>query len=318
MSSFHINRSQLHLKWNNAQPPILTVDSGSTITYDLLDGGHNQLTEKSVPADISKFNFSLADPLFGPVFIKGAEPGDVLKVEFLDLKPASYGWTAIFPGFGLLADEFSQPALKIWDLSAAAEKNYAIFKPGIHVPVRPFLGTVGVARGIPGEFSTIPPYETGGNIDCKHITTGSVLYLPVKVTGALFSCGDGHAAQGDGEVCGTAIETPMTAFIRLTVEKGKSYVQSPHFRTSGVDVAGTGARGMRGDYAALGIHADLREASREALRGLIAWLEKEKGLSRVEAYMLASVAADLRIVEAVDMPHFAVACVLPLEVFVEE
>jgi len=318
MSSFHIKRSQLHLKWNNAQPPILTVDSGSTITYDLLDGGHNQLTEKSVLADMSKFDFSLVDPLFGPVFINGAVPGDVLKVEFLDLKPASYGWTAIFPGFGLLADEFPDPALKIWDLSAAADKNYALFKKGIHVPVRPFLGTVGVARAIPGDFSTIPPYETGGNIDCKHITTGSVLYLPVKVPGALFSCGDGHAAQGDGEVCGTAIETPMRASIRLTVEKGKSYVQSPHFRTSGVDVAGTGAGEKKGEYAALGIHADLREASRDALRGLIAWLEKEKGLSRVEAYMLASVAADLRIVEAVDMPHFAVACALPLGVFVEE
>jgi acetamidase/formamidase len=318
MSSFHINRSQLHLKWNNAQPPVLTVDSGTTISYDLLDGGHNQLTEKSVLADISKFDFSLADPLFGPVHINGAAPGDVLKVEFLDLKPASYGWTAIFPGFGLLADEFPEPALKIWDLSAIAEKKYAVFKKGIHVPVRPFLGTVGVARAIPGEFSTIPPYETGGNIDCKHIAAGSVLYLPVKVPGALFSCGDGHAAQGDGEVCGTAIETPMKASIRLTVEKGKEYVQSPHYRTSGVDVAGVGAGERKGEYAALGIHSDLREASRMALRGLIEWLGKEKGLERVDAYMLASVAADLKIVEAVDMPHFAVACSLPLGVFVEE
>jgi acetamidase/formamidase len=318
MPSFHINRSQLHLKWNNAQKPILTVDSGTTITYDLLDGGHNQLTPESVLADISKFDFSLADPLFGPVSINGAEPGDVLKVEFLDLKPASYGWTALFPGFGLLSDEFPEPALKIWDLSATADKNYAVFKPGIRVPVRPFLGTVGVARAVPGEFSTIPPYETGGNIDCKHITKGSVLYLPVKVPGALFSCGDGHAAQGDGEVCGTAIETPMTTLIRLTIEKDKGYVQSPHFRTSGVDVAGQGAGEMKGEYAALGIHADLREASRDALRGLIAWLVKEKGLERVEAYMLASVAADLKIVEAVDMPHFAVACSLPLGVFVEE
>ena len=110
----------------------------------------------------------------------------------------------------------------------------------------------------------------------------------------------------------------MKASIRLTVEKGKGYVQSPHFRTSGIDVAGTGAGERKGEYAALGIHADLREASRDALRGLIAWLVKEKGLERVEAYMLASVAADLRIVEAVDMPHFAVACSLPLGVFVEE
>src|SRR3981189_3046554 len=134
MSSFHINRSHLHLKWNNAQKPAFTVESGSIISYDLLDGGHNQLTDKSTVADIPKFDFSLTDPLHGPVYVNGASPGDVLKVEFLDLQPASYGWTALFPGFGLLADEFPEPALKIWDLTIA--KTHAVFKKGIHVPIR--------------------------------------------------------------------------------------------------------------------------------------------------------------------------------------
>ena len=142
--------------------------------------------------------------------------------------------------------------------------------------------------------------------------------------GALFSCGDGHAAQGDGEVCGTAIETPMKCTVRLTVEKNKPYVTSPHYLTvkEGSEAGYQSHQGKesgigRGqEYAALGIDADLREASRKALRGLIAWLVAEKGLSRVESYMLASVCADLRITEAVDMPHYAVACALPLAVFV--
>lgn len=273
------------------------------------------------------FDFNRGDPAFGPVYIEGAEAGDVLKVEFLELQPAEYGWTCIFPssvGFGLLFDEFPVGVLKVWDLSNSSstdnekeKKKYTVFKPGIHIPIRPFLGVVGVAREEEGEFSTIPPYETGGNIDTKYITAGSTLYLPVKVPGALFSCGDGHAAQGDGEVCGSAIETPMKASVRLTVEKGMPWVKSPHYLTnppsSVVDPVQS-----RGEYAALGIDPDLREASRKALRSLLDWLVATKDLTREEAYILASVGADLKITEAVDMPNYAVACSIPLSIFVGE
>jgi len=309
--SFHVHRDQVHLKWSNAIAPVLTVDSGSEISFDLLDGGHNQFTETSTTADVPRFNFDIADPAIGPVYVNGAEPGDVLKIEFLDLQTASYGWTAIFSGFGLLHDEFQEQHLKIWDL--ASNKNHAVFKEGINIPLRPFLGVVGLAHAEDGEFSTIPPYDTGGNIDCRHITAGSTLYLPIKVPGALFSCGDGHAAQGDGEVCGTAIETPMKATVRLTVERDNKWVKSPHYLTNPVDPT---AVANKGEYAVLGIDADLLQASRKALRSLIDWLEATKGLTRVEAYMLASVAADLKIAEAVDMPNFAVACSLPLSIFV--
>ena len=314
--SFHVSRAEVHLKWDNALKPVLTVDSGTEVSFDLLDGGYNQFTATSTAADVPNFNLALGDPAFGPVYVNGAEPGDVLKIEFLDLETATYGWTAILPGsfgFGLLADEFPEPALKIWDLETHTKRGYAVFKEGIHIPIQPFLGVVGLAHEQKGQFSTIPPYDTGGNIDCKHIGIGSTLYLPVKVKGALFSCGDGHAAQGDGEVCGTAIETPMKAQIKLTVEKGKPYVASPHYLTNP-----TGSKKVenKGEYAALGIDSDLREASRKALRGLINWLVGEKGLTRVEGYMLASVAGDLKIAEAVDMPHYAVACSLPLSVFV--
>ncbi|TVY51167.1 Formamidase [Lachnellula cervina] len=314
--SFHVSRSEVHLKWDNALKPVHTVDSGAELTFDLMDGGHNQFTPTSTAADVARFDTALADPAFGPVYVNGAEPGDVLRIEFLDLQTATYGWTAVLPktfGFGLLVDEFPEAALKIWDLETHKKEGYTVFKEGIHIPIRPFLGVVGLAHEEEGQFSTIPPYDTGGNIDCKHIGLGSMLYLPVKVKGALFSCGDGHAAQGDGEVCGTAIETPMKAKVKLTVEKGKPWIVSPHYITNP-----TGATDVenRGEYAALGIDADLREASRKAVRGLINWLVGEKGLTRVEGYMLASVAGDLKIAEAVDMPNYAVACSLPLSVFV--
>jgi acetamidase/formamidase len=314
--SFHVHSSKRHLKWNNAIPPLCKVDSGSTVSFDLLDGGHNQITEKSTIEDLNNFDFGLADPANGPIYINDAQPGDVLKVEFLDLQCASYGWTAILKGFGLLHEEFPEQHLKIWDLSKGdLDKGYAVFKEGIHIPVRPFLGVVGVAPEAAGDFSTVPPYETGGNIDCRYITQGSTLYLPIKVPGALFSCGDGHAAQGDGEVCGTAIETPMKATVRLTVEKNKPYVQSPHYLTNPVSL-GEAKVAEKGSYACLGIDADLLTASRKAIRQMIDWLVAEKALTKVEAYMLCSVIVDLKTVEAVDMPHYAVAASLPLSVFV--
>ncbi|PNY28113.1 Formamidase [Tolypocladium capitatum] len=313
MAHAHITPSNIHLKWSRNIPPALTVPSGTTLTFDLRDGLNNQITPASTAAHIADLDWAQTDPAFGPVFVEGAAPGDVLRVDVLELAPAAYGWTAILPGLGLLADEFPAPQLKLWDLSAVAATGFAEFKAGIRVPARPFLGVMGLAPPTDGDFSTMPPYDWGGNLDCKHLTQGATLYLPVQAPGALFSCGDGHAAQGDGEVCGTAIETPMTARLRLTVERGKPWVRSPHFLTP------PGPLPERGrEYAAVGIDADLREAARKGVRGAIDWLVAERGLTREEAYMLCSVVADLKIVEAVDMPHYAVACSVPLSVFVDD
>lgn len=326
--SFHIPASKAHLKWNNAISPALTVPSGSEITFDLKDGGNNQVRPDNESTALQDFDFTLADPAFGPVYVEGAEPGDVLKVEINALTPADYGWTAILSGFGLLADEYPEQHVKIWDLSEASLKESitgpngprrAYFKPGISVPFRPFLGVIGIAPAETGEFSTIPPYAlSGGNVDTRYLGIGSTVHFPVQVPGALFSCGDGHAAQGDGEVCGTAIETPMHASVRLSVVKkgseGWLELACPHYTTP--PRAGEVAEDdLKGTYAALGIHADIRQAARMALRGLIDWLEKEKSLTRVEAYMLASVAASLRMTEVVDMPNFAVSCSIPLSTF---
>ena len=333
--SFHIKSDQLHLKWNKAIPSVLTVPSGAEVSFDLRCGGNNQVRPDNAATAMADFDFSQTDPAFGPVFVDGAEPGDVLRVDFLDLQPADYGWTAVFPGFGLLADEFPEPAVKIWDLSPAAtlapskaagaaaeagQRRRAVFKPGISVPIRPFLGVVGIAPAEEGDFSTIPPLAlSGGNVDTRYLVQGSSLFLPVQTRGALFSCGDGHAAQGDGEVCGTAIETPMRARVRLSVEKAGARsgwaLRCPHFVTPPGARAAVAAEEDAGEYAALGIHEDPREAARMALRGVLDWLQADKGLTRVEAYMLASVAASLRMTEVVDMPNYAVACAIPLSTF---
>lgn len=311
MAHAHITPSNIHLKWSKNIPPVLTVASGTELVFSLRDGLNNQITPSNIPDILQTLDFAQADPAFGPVAVEGAQPGDVLRVDVLELTPGAYGWTAVLPGFGLLSDEFPTPEVKIWDLSDISSGRVE-FKKGIRVPASPFLGVMGLAPPHDGELSTIPPYDWGGNIDCKHVTAGATLYLPVQTAGALFSCGDGHAAQGDGEVCGTAIETPMTARLRLTVEKGKAWVRSPHYLTA----ERVPRRGR--EYAAVGIDADLREAARKAVRGAVDWLVGEKALTRVEAYMLCSVVGDLKIVEAVDMPHYAVACAVPLDIFMED
>ena len=209
-----------------------------------------------------------------------------------------------------MADEFTEPALKIWRLDEGPD-GWTEFAPGILIPVDPFCGEIGIAPGVDGALSTIPPYSHGGNMDTKHLTKGSRLFLPVQSAGALFSIGDGHAAQGDGEVCGTAIETPMRVTVRLTVRKDVS-VRAPQFLTSGPL---TKRANTAPYYATDGIGPDLMEAARDAIRAMIDHLGRTKGLSRTDAYMLCSVAVDLKICEIVDVPHWLVGAFLPQSIF---
>ena len=251
-------------------------------------------------------DFSRVDQVAGPIFIEGAAPGDTLEVELLDFTPGDWGWTAAIPGFGLLADEFPDPALRITRLA----ERIAEFLPGVRIPLAPFCGELGVAPA--GEArSTIPPTELGGNMDTRHLTAGSTLWLPVAVPGALFSLGDGHAAQGDGEVCGTAIETPMRATVRLTVRRDVR-VTAPEFRTAGPLGASTNAAGW---YAADGVGPDLMTAARDATRRMIDRLGIEYGLAAIDAYLLMSVAGDLRISEIVDQPNWIVTAYCPRSIF---
>jgi acetamidase/formamidase len=241
------------------------------------------------------------------VFVKDAQPGDVLAVELLELRPSAWGWTAIIPGFGLLADEFPDPWLRTSRIDAG--RGIVRFSDTIALPHRPFPGTLGVAPPEPGPHSILPPTRWGGNMDIKHLRAGTTLYLPVGVEGALFSLGDAHAAQGDGEVCGTAVETAMDVVVRLTVRRDLA-LAAPQY-----DVPAQAPQPAPGYHVCTGIGPDLLEATRDALRATIAHLGDRHGLDRNEAYALASVACDLRIHEVVDAPNWVVGAFVPDDVF---
>jgi acetamidase/formamidase len=306
--TIHVARDQNHLAWDPAIPPVATVPSGAIVAFDCLDASNGQLTAGSTTAELASLDFGRVDQVNGPVEVAGAEPGDTLEVAILELVPGDWGWTASIPGFGLLADDFGEPFYKVTAVPGA--KGRAEFWPGIHVPLAPFCGEMGVAP-IAGPLSTIPPDLHGGNMDTRHLIAGSTLFLPVFVAGARFSIGDGHAAQGDGEVCGTAIETPMRALVRLTVRKD-IHVSGPEF-IAAPDPNAQLRAGRR--YATDGIGPDLMTAARDAVRRMIDWLGREHGLSPVQAYLLCSVAVDLRISEIVDVPNFVVTAHCPLGIF---
>lgn len=306
--AFHVARDRFHLTWDPAIPPIATVPSGSTVTFDCLDASGGQLTADSTVTDVAALDFSRVDQVNGPIAVDGAEPGDTLQIDLLDFEPADWGWTACIAGFGLLAEDFAEPALRISTLPGVGERFE--FLPGVRVPIFPFCGVVGVAPP-DGPRSTIPPDVHGGNMDTRHLTAGSSLFLPVFHDGARVSVGDGHAAQGDGEVCGTAIETPMHVRARLTVRKDL-HVTAPEFITAPGAAA---ERPVGRRYATDGVGADLMTAARDAVRRMIDWLGREHGIAPIDAYMLCSVAVDLRISEIVDMPNVVVTAHCPLELF---
>jgi acetamidase/formamidase len=304
--TLHIGRDRFHLKWDPAIPPIETVESGALVEFDLLDASGGQLTGASTIDDLGRLDFDRVDQVNGPIAVVGAEAGDTLQIELLEFEPADWGWTASIPGFGLLADEFADPYLRITRVPAVGGR--AEFLPGVQVPIIPFCGEVGVAPET-GPRSTIPPDLHGGNMDTRHLTAGSTLFLPVFHEGARLSMGDGHAAQGDGEVCGTAIETPMRALVRLTVRKDL-HVTGPEFLTADVPAAPSGRR-----YATDGVGPDLLGAARDAVRRMIDWLGREHGIAPIDAYLLTSVGIDLRISEIVDVPNYVVTAHCPLSIF---
>lgn len=290
-----------HHAWDRAVPPALEVDPGAVVAFEVADASGGQFSPTSTAADIAALSFDRINPVTGPVFVRGARPGDVLEVEIVDFRPSGWGWTAIIPGFGLLAEAFAEPWLRHWELGL--DRTTATFADGIEVPLGAFAGTIGVAPPEPGPHAIVPPRIWGGNLDIKHLTVGTRLYLPVGVEGALFSVGDTHAAQGDGEVCGTAIESPMEATLRFRVRRDLNLTH-PAFETDGHAPGDRAA--PSGSFVATGVGPDLLEACRDAVRGLIDRVTAVTGLDPREAYVLASIAADLRVHEVVDAPNWVV------------
>jgi formamidase len=332
-----------HNRWHTALDPVARLAPGEELTLETRDGIDGQLTPASTHADAAELDLGLGHPLTGPVYVEGAEPGDVLEVEFVAYETDDFGVTAVIPGFGLLADLFTEPFLVKW--TVADGRAQAEELPGISVVGDPFAGVVGVApsagameemrareeeiraaggpvadqlpeRAYPpaaaAGLRTIPPRETGGNLDVRQLVAGSRLFLPVQVPGALFSIGDLHFAQGDGEACGTGIEIAGEATVRLHLRKQPRW--QPRF-----PAYETPARPGRRSFATTGIPVqdamDLTVATREALLGMIGWLQSEHGLSREAAYALCSVCVDLRLSEVVDVPYPLVSAICPLDVF---
>lgn len=302
-----IHSEHHHFGWDNALAPALTVEPGTELEFDILDASGGQLDASSTTADVAKLDFGKVNPVTGPIAINGAEAGDALVIDLLGFEGSGWGWTALIPGFGLLAEEFSDPYLHVSRYTG----NRVEFAPGIVLPHRPFTGTIGVAPAEAGQHSVVPPRAVGGNMDIRDLVAGATLRLPVAVPGALFSVGDTHAAQGDGEVCGTAIESPMKVQLRFDLDR-KRRLARPQF-----DVPDEATRTSRGGYhATTGIASDLMDAARDAVRDMIDHLGREYDLEPALAYCLCSVAVDLKISEVVDAPNWVVSAYLPKGIFV--
>lgn len=295
---YRLTKDQTHNKFSSAIPPILRVPSGAIIEAYTEDASDEQFDLDSGMEDLDALDFGPIHPLTGPVYVEGASPGDVLKVSLHEVEVGDWGWNAIVPGFGFLADTLPGKYIRIYELGP--DKEFVQFNENIRIPLRPFPGVMGVAPTTEEMLSTIPPRANGGNMDDPNMTAGTTVYFPVFVEGALFSIGDGHATQGLGEVCGTAIEAPLRIIYEVEVIKDRS-IQEPQYETADY-------------YATTGFAPTIDEAAKKATLYMIEYLEAEHGLTTEEAYALCSLAGDLKIAEVVDLPNMLVTMHLSKEV----
>ncbi len=300
----------VHHAWDNQLEPVLTVAPGDVVHFECRDATDGQIDRDSTVEDVLEVDFGPVHPLTGPVAVEGLSAGDVLQVDLLDVQHRGWGYTTFLPGemgLGLLPEQFPEPGLHVWELDG----DVGHFVDGIEVPLAPFPGVVGVAPAEPGEHDTLPPRSVGGNVDVKHLTAGSTLYLPTAVDDGLFSTGDCHAAQGDGEVCVTGIEAPMDVTVRFDVRTDLT-VEQPQFETGGPFTPTGRDESM---YGTTGIDGDLMTATELAVSHMLDHLVEHRGLDRAEAYLLCSAAVDLKVNEVVDAPNWVVSAYLPESLF---
>jgi acetamidase/formamidase len=290
--------------------PILTIDSGDTVRFRTLDADWNLAPRQSTRHDEPPVQFNprpagqeQGHPLCGPVAIRGAEPGMTLAVKIEAIRPGSWGFTTVggWPHpVNTRLGVADQGTYLLWTLDAMTLQGRNQY--GQTVALRPFMGIMGMPPAEPGLHSTVPPRVTGGNLDCKELVAGSTLYLPIAASGGLFSVGDGHARQGDGEVCVTAIECPME-LVELTFQL-----------QPGLQLATPRAQTPAG-WLTFGLHEDLDEAAMIALEAMVDFMAQQYGLGRHQALGLASVVVDLRVTQLVNrvrgvhavLPHEAIA-----------
>ena len=298
---FTLRSDQTHNKFSRRIEPAITVPSGSIIEAFTHEATGGQFDIESHVEDLVNIDMDRVHTLTGPVFVEGAEPGDVLAVELIEIEPGDWGWMAIIPNFGLLTNDFEDTAvLKTFALNNT--EGVVEFAEGIRVPLKPFAGVMGVAPDTDEMLNTIPPHANGGNLDDPSLVAGTTVYFPVFVPGALFSIGDPHAVQGLGEVSGTAMESPMRIVYRISVIKDGRPIEEVQYETNDY-------------YATTGFATTIDEAAQKATRYMVDYLVETKGLSREDAYMLCSLAGDLKIAETVDVPHMLVTMHMTKRIF---
>ena len=277
--------------FNNAQPPVLHVDSGDSIVFETMMHSHNQVVPGTTIEQIKKLrtDFPGRGPhtLTGPVYIEGAEPGDVLKVRINKIVPRAYGTNFNVPGmFGEFPSKFPEGQVKYFYLDL--ERKVAEFAPGIEIPLAPFPGTIGVARAEPGQYSSVPPGRYAGNIDVRDLTEGTTLYVPVFVKGALLWTGDSHAAQGNGEINLTALETAYKE-MNVTVDVVKNMkIEWPRIDTKDA-------------WITLGLDRDLNKALEILMSETSRLLIEDRQLSKEQADRMMMANWDCRITQVVDV-----------------
>lgn len=294
-----------HSKFSRLIPPTLTVKPGEVIEIHANDATGAQVGFGATYEEIYAIDFDKVHSLTGPIYVEGAEPGDTLVVELIDFVPGNWGWTVVDKkGGGFLPDDEFEDLIKTYRIDR--DSGEVEFSDGIRIPFAPFAGILAVAPDTDEMLVTFPPRANGGNMDDRHMTAGTTVFLPVFVEGALFSAGDTHIVQGKGEVAGTAVEAPMTMTVRLSLIKkgtpGWRPLPEPQYEKDDY-------------YATTGFGETLDEAAKKATRYMIDYIEDTRGLSRAEAYMLCSLACDLEIAEVVDHPHMLVAMHLRKDIF---
>jgi acetamidase/formamidase len=304
----HFPEDRVHFSWDAGNAPVLTIQDGDTVLVRTRDVSDNQIGPESDASVIAGLDWARVYPLAGPIAVDGARPGDTLAIDILDIHTQGWGWTAILPGLGLLADDFPDPYLRTFDL---AHGDVTFLREDIAIPLAPFFGTMGVCPAGASEQPIMPPGRFGGNLDTRQLVRGCTLYLPIEVAGALFSCGDAHGCQGDGEICVTGLEAPMFAGLRFRLEKGRS-IPAPQYRTPAPLTPHVDAGCF---YGTTGIGPDLYTNAQEAVRAMIAHLGERYDLPPEDAYVLCSLVVDLKISEIVDAGEYVVSALLPEAIF---
>ena len=293
--------------WDNSVEPRLEIDSGDVVVFDCAEPC-GQVTPEWTVDEYEALDRGKVHALNGSVWIKDAQPGDVLEIDILDMRHKGWGWSAHRSGAGLLPEDFDYSYLHHWRIEG--DTCFSSELDHISVPFEPHPGVVGVAPRDAGRFITAPPRANGGNLDVRDMVIGSTIWMPILVEGALFATGDCHAAQGQGEVCVTGIEAPMTMTMRIKLRKDMRVEEVQLRRPSPMSKLDS-----RGYHITTAHGPDLMTNAKNAVRYMIDWLCRNHQMNRSQAYILCSVAGDLKISEIVDAPNWVVSFHMPLAVF---